>query len=126
MQDRQHAVLIVEDNPPNMALFHRILVGKDYSVLQASRPSEALTIASKHPVDIVLIDIKLPEMNGFRLLIALRNVSSYQNVPAIAVTANDVVSDRLMYKEAGFSAYLQKPVIPTVLLNAFADAFDEW
>jgi len=102
-------ILIVEDNPQNMKLYEMILSAKGYTLLKAIDGEEALDMAiRKHP-DLILMDIRLPGMNGLEVTKKLRENSAFSHTPIIAITAYAMKGDKERAIEAGCNAYLAKP-----------------
>jgi CheY-like chemotaxis protein len=102
-------VLVVEDNPDNMVTVKALLAG-NYSVIEAVDGLEGVEKAKSHPVNLVLMDIALPNMDGIEAFIELRKIPALQNVPIIALTASAMVSDRETILAYGFDAYIAKPI----------------
>ena len=103
-------VLIVEDNEKNLKLVRDVLQVKGYDTLEAGTAEEGLVLAAKHKPDLVLMDIQLPGMNGIDARKALRDDPATARIPVIAVTASVMQQDRKHITEAGFDAYLSKPL----------------
>ena len=103
-------VLIVEDNEKNMKLVRDILVVKGYETMEAGTAEDGLALAKSRKPDLVLMDIQLPGMNGIEALGELRANPATADIPVIAVTASVMQTDRKHITEAGFDAYLGKPL----------------
>jgi two-component system cell cycle response regulator DivK len=103
-------VLIVEDNEKNLKLVRDILQVKGYRTLEAGTGEEGLALAAQHKPDLVLMDIQLPGINGIDARKALRANPATAAIPVIAVTASVMQHDRQLITEAGFDAYLGKPL----------------
>ena len=103
-------VLIVEDNEKNMKLVRDILVVKGYETMEAGTAEDGLALAKSRKPDLVLMDIQLPGMNGIEALGELRADPATADIPVIAVTASVMQQDRKHITEAGFDAYLGKPL----------------
>ena len=102
-------ILIVEDNPQNMKLYEMVLSAKGYTLLKAIDGEEALDMAiRKHP-DLILMDIRLPGMDGLEVTKKLRENSAFSHTPIIAITAYAMKGDKERAIEAGCNAYLSKP-----------------
>jgi two-component system, cell cycle response regulator DivK len=111
-------ILVVEDNAKNMTLLRDVLRATGYRTLEASTGGLALTLAIEHGPALVLMDIRLPDMDGVETLRRLRMDSRTGSIPVIAVTAQAMQGDRERFKEAGFDSYLSKPVDIDGLLAA--------
>ena len=103
-------VLIVEDNEKNMKLVRDVLQVKGYRTLEAGSAEDGIALARAHNPDLVLMDIQLPGMNGIEALGVLRADPSTAAIPVIAVTASVMQQDRNLITQAGFDAYIGKPI----------------
>jgi two-component system, cell cycle response regulator DivK len=103
-------VLNIEDNIDNRTLIRRILMAEGYEVAEAGNAGEALdALKSLHP-DLILMDINMPEVDGYTLTSRIRAMSGFENVPIVALTANVMRGDRERSLEAGCDGYIQKPI----------------
>jgi len=105
-------VLIAEDNLSNYELFEAIL-RNDYNIIHAWNGKEAVDLFREYEPHIVLMDINMPEMNGYEATIRLREIS--QDVPIIAVTAYGFSTDERQIRKNGFNGYSPKPLNPQAL-----------
>jgi two-component system, cell cycle response regulator DivK len=103
-------ILIVEDNEKNMKLVRDVLQVKGYATLEAGTAEQAIAIAAERKPDLILMDIQLPGMSGIQALSVLRADSATAEIPVIAVTASVMQQDRKQITDAGFDAYLGKPL----------------
>jgi len=103
-------ILIVEDNDKNLKLVRDVLQVKGYATLEAATGEDGLVLAGQHRPDLILMDIQLPGMSGIEALRALRADPATARIPVIAVTASVMQQDRKHITEAGFDAYLAKPL----------------
>jgi two-component system, cell cycle response regulator DivK len=103
-------ILLVEDNPRNMKLLRDVLRATGYRTLEASTGGQALTLAAEHGPALVLMDIRLPDMDGVEALRRFRMDERTAAIPVLAVTAQAMKGDGERFKEAGFDGYLTKPV----------------
>ena len=103
-------VLIVEDNEKNMKLARDILRAKGYAVLEAVNGLDGVKLALEHKPDLVLMDIQLPDINGIEAFERIRANAATAAVPVIAFTASVSANDRSRIGDAGFSAFLGKPI----------------
>ena len=112
------AILIVEDNEKNMKLVRDVLQVKGYATLEAVTAEDGIKLAIEHKPDLILMDIHLPGMNGIEALGVLRADPATASIPVIAVTASVMQQDRKLITDAGFEAYVGKPIN----LKEFLDA----
>jgi len=103
-------ILIVEDNEKNMKLVRDVLQVKGYQTLEAGTAEDGIRLANERKPDLVLMDIQLPGMNGIDALGVLRADAATAKIPVIAVTASVMQQDRKLITEAGFDAYIGKPI----------------
>jgi two-component system cell cycle response regulator DivK len=115
-------VLIVEDNDKNMKLVRDVLQAKGYQTLEAGTGEDGIRLAQERHPDLVLMDIRLPGINGIQTLAALRADPGTRNIPVIAVTASVMQQDRKQITDAGFDGYVGKPIALQELLSAVAKA----
>jgi two-component system cell cycle response regulator DivK len=111
-------ILLVEDNARNMTLLRDVLRATGYRTLEASTGELALRLASEHRPAVVLMDIRLPDMDGVEALNRLRMDARTALIPVIAVTAQAMKGDPERFHEAGFDGYLSKPIDIDELLAA--------
>lgn len=104
------SILYVEDNLENRILILRILNAEGYAVTFAENATEALSAVSENHFDLILMDINLPDIDGYTLTATLRKQPNLNGVPIIALTANVMRGDREKSLEAGCDGYIQKPV----------------
>ena len=116
------SVLIAEDNPVNRTLLTRFLEGEGHRPAVARNGKEAVDAIAEQTFDIVLMDIQMPEMDGFEAVsvIRKRERETGGHLPLVAVTAHAMKGDRERCLEAGFDGYLTKPVSFTDLLATLA------
>ncbi len=105
-------ILLAEDNPVNQVLAVRLLEKRGHRVTVAGNGKDALAALIKNSFDLVLMDVQMPQMNGFEATAAIREKekSSGQHLPVIAMTAHAMVGDKERCLEAGMDGYLTKPI----------------
>ena len=113
-------ILVVEDNAKNMTLLRDVLRATGYRTLEASTAGQALILATEHGPALVLMDIRLPEMDGLEALRRLRMDARTASIPVLAVTAQAMKGESERFKEAGFDGYLPKPLDIDELLATVA------
>jgi two-component system cell cycle response regulator DivK len=111
-------VLIVEDNEKNLKLVRDVLQVKGYSTLEAGTAEDGIRLAHERKPDLILMDIHLPGISGIDALKILRADAATAAIPVIAVTASVMQQDRKQITEAGFDAYVGKPINIREFLDA--------
>ena len=103
-------ILYIEDNLENRLLMRRVLMAEGYVVEEASDGNDGLQQAAASPPDLILIDINLPEIDGYEVTARLKQLPILTGVPIVAVTANVMKGDREKTLAAGCDGYIQKPI----------------
>ena len=105
-------ILYIEDNPDNMMLVQRALEARGYHLLKAMKGVEGVKTAESEVVDLILLDINLPDIDGYEVARRLRSSSKRElkSVPIIAVTANALKGDAEKALNAGCDVYMSKPI----------------
>jgi two-component system cell cycle response regulator DivK len=103
-------ILYVEDNPENRLLIRRILEAEGYTVAEAENAAQALAFVQKQTPNLILMDINMPDVDGYTLTAQLKTYPHLVNVPIIALTANVMRGDRERTLAAGCDGYIQKPI----------------
>ena len=103
-------VLVVEDNEKNMKLFRDVLEASGYRLLEATTGEQAMELAAEQQPNLVLMDIQLPDLDGVDALGRLRADARTASIPVVALTAQAMHGDRERFLDAGFDAYISKPV----------------
>lgn len=104
------SILYVEDNFENRILILRVLNAEGYEVIFAENAIEAMEAIENNHLDLILMDINLPDIDGYTLTTRLRNNPKTANVPIVALTANVMKGDREKSLESGCDGYIQKPI----------------
>lgn len=108
--ENKGTILYVEDNIDNRTLVRRILLSEDYSLLEAVNAAEALKVLENTKPDLILMDINMPDMDGYTLTAKIKNMPGFATVPILALTANVMRGDKEKTLEAGCDGYIQKPL----------------
>jgi len=109
-------ILVVEDNPDSLAIMRSILENQKYEVRVASCGSEALELLQKEGIDLVLLDVMMPEMSGLEVLQRIKGDPATEHVPVILVTAKTHDDDVLGGYQYGADYYITKPYTKKQLL----------
>jgi CheY-like chemotaxis protein len=111
-------VLIVDDDVRNIFALTSMLERHQMSVVYAENGRDGIVVLQNNPdIDIVLMDVMMPEMDGYETMQAIRHLSPFETLPIIALTAKAMQGDREKCIEAGASDYITKPVDTEQLLS---------
>jgi PAS domain S-box-containing protein len=126
MSNSSAKILVVDDNPATLYATSRVLKGAGFNVLEAETGEAAISTAQKEAVDLVVLDVNLPDIDGFEVCRRLRRVDRLSRTPVIHLSATFVKdTDKVQGLEGGADGYLTHPVEPPVLIatvNAFLRA----
>jgi two-component system cell cycle response regulator DivK len=105
-------ILYIEDNPDNMLLVNRVLESAGYHLIGAENGLKGLAMAEENNVDLILLDINLPDIDGYEVARRIRssNKNSLAYIPIIAITANALRGDAEKALNAGCDVYMAKPI----------------
>lgn len=103
-------ILYIEDNFENRILVKRVLEVEGYVVLEADDGPSGMRIAEQEVPDLILMDINLPEIDGYEVTARLRQIPTLAHVPIVALTAYVLKGDRERSLAAGCDGYIQKPI----------------
>jgi CheY-like chemotaxis protein len=110
-------ILLVEDNEDNRMIYATALRFAGYTVLEATNGVEGVYETRTNRPDLVLMDISLPELDGWEATAILKADPATKHIPIIAVTAHALPSDRQRSMDVGCDGYLAKPIPPAVLVG---------
>ena len=110
MSTTKKTVLIVEDNELNMKLFNDLLEAHGYRTIQTRSGTEALELARRHPINLILMDIQLPGVSGLEVIRWLKDDDALRSIPVVAITAFAMKGDEEKIRQGGCEAYLSKPI----------------
>ena len=103
--------ILVADDEQSMREFLDIMLKKEgYKVSLAPNGEEVVKLVEKDLFDLILMDINMPDMDGYTLTAKIKKMDKYKNIPIVAVTANVMRGDREKSLEAGCDGYIQKPI----------------
>jgi CheY-like chemotaxis protein len=109
------SILVIEDNEDNIRLVDYVLRAYGYEPLLATDGAEGLRIALERRPDLVLLDIRMPRMDGYEVAARLKQ-ARLEGTKVVAVTASAMVGDRERIAAAGFHGYIQKPIDPETFI----------
>ena len=103
-------ILVVEDNDKNRKLVRDVLTFKGYEIIEAETGEEGVRLAQERHPSLVLMDIRLPGIDGIEALRQLRAEAATREIPIMAMTASVMTADRQKITDAGFDAFQSKPL----------------
>src|SRR5215207_8643683 len=109
-QDTKGTILYIEDNADNRTLVRRILHAEDYEFEEAKNASDALDVLRTARPNLILMDINMPDMDGYTLTAKIKSMPGFERIPILAITANVMRGDKEKTLEAGCDGYIQKPL----------------
>ena len=118
MTDRR--ILYIEDNFDNRILIKRVLEAEGYTVIEAENGQVGLDLAKSSTPDLILMDINLPDIDGYECTLRLRKLEDAVKIPIVALTANVLEGDRQKAIDAGCDGYIAKPIDVDELPNQIA------
>ena len=104
-----HKILLIDDERVNVALIKFGLAGNRYDVIEAVDGIEGLAKVNEENPDIIILDVMMPNMNGYEFMGELKALQGFQTTPVIMLTANETMEE--MFKVEGVKAYFVKPVM---------------
>jgi len=114
-------ILIIEDNEQNMYLLTFLLNNHGYQVVQARDGRQGIELAERENPDLILLDIQLPEMDGYAVTRKIKTIPALSEIPIVAVTSYAMVGDREKTIDAGCSGYIEKPINPETFMEQIRD-----
>src|SRR5258708_1191406 len=103
-------ILYIEDNSDNRLLVKRVLEAEGYTLLEAANAHDGLRQVLADPPDLILMDINLPEVDGYTTTARIKSTPGLERVKVVAMTANVMKGDREKPRAAGCDGYIQKPI----------------
>lgn len=110
-------ILIVEDHEDNRRILRDLLTAKGFKTVEAMTGLEGVEMAEKFSPDLILMDIQLPEIDGYEATRRIKKIPDLQGIPIIAVTSYALSGDEIKAREAGCDGYVSKPFSPRALLE---------
>lgn len=119
-------VLIVDDEPDNLGVAQKVLYHNGVDVHIARDGAEGLRVLEDIEPTFVLLDLSMPEMDGWEMLRQLRESGRYERLPVIALTAHAMAGDKERVMQAGFDGYIAKPFRINSLLDDINSALEQF
>ncbi len=113
---KKSLILVADDQPQNIELLEAFLAPQGYKIIKATNGPEALEKLAGNPIDLILLDVMMPGMDGFEVTCKIREDYSYRLIPIILVTALREAEDRVKGIEAGCDDFISKPLDKTEIL----------
>ena len=121
MNSQLQKILIIDDDPRNIFALSATLRAKSFDCLSCTSAEEAIQLLkTDEPIDAVLIDMMMPEMDGYEAIPLIKKIESRVEVPVISVTAQAMVGDREKCISAGADDYISKPIDVDKLLQVLS------
>ncbi|WP_240193391.1 response regulator [Desulfobulbus alkaliphilus] len=117
-QVEQKTILVVEDSSTTRKVITITLSRRGYRVVEASDGLEALSKISEERPDLIMLDVVLPKMDGYKILSIIKGNRELKDIPVIMLTSKDSFLNKMKGKMAGSSAYLTKPFDPEKMISA--------
>jgi CheY-like chemotaxis protein len=108
-------VLIVDDTDSDRKLASKVVSKAGHSIITANSGTEAVTMLGRHKPDLILLDVVMPGMDGFKTCRKIRELGGFENTPIVLVTSKDTPSDLFRGKKQGATDHLGKPYKPKAL-----------
>ena len=118
-------VLVIEDNENNMKLITFILEKNGFAVIGAENGRRGVELALKEAPDFIMLDIQLPDINGFEVLKEIRTSKINGDIPIIAITSYAMSGDREKMLSAGCNGYIEKPIDPETVMKQIREVIGE-
>ena len=116
MDETMSTLLIIDDDTQLTEVLDEYLCRYNFNVVAAHSPSEGMSLLKTNRPDLLILDVMLPEMDGFQLCKKIRAMDAYESIPILMLTARGEVTDRVVGLEIGADDYLSKPFDPRELV----------
>lgn len=115
-------VLVIEDNRDNLGLIRFALERAGYTVSAAETGASGVSLALAASFDLIIVDINLPDFDGYEVTRRIREASADRAVPIVAITSNAMAGDREKTLAAGCDGYFEKPIDPITIVEQIEKA----
>jgi two-component system cell cycle response regulator DivK len=119
-------ILHVEDNLENRILIRRLLMSENYEVLEAENAHQAMNILAVTTPNLILMDINMPDVDGYSLTTDLKSRPNLNKIPIVAITANVMRGDREKVFNSGCNGYIEKPIDVDQFLDQIANFLNKF
>jgi DNA-binding response OmpR family regulator len=117
LTERVPQIMVVDDDPDTVSILARHLQREGFGAVEATSGTECLRLVHEQPVDVILLDLMMPDMDGFQVCRALKEDPETAEIPVIMITARDDLDARAEGMRLGVSDFLAKPVFRRQLAN---------
>ena len=117
---KRHKILIVDDDQKALMLMEAVLKPYGYDVVLVNDGRHAIRTARKEKPDLILLDIMMPEMDGYTILNKIKKEETLKNIPVVMVTALELDGNKVFANICGASAYITKPINSKLLIETIA------
>jgi len=117
-------IMVVDDDPDTVTILARYLQREGFATIEAFSGPQCLKLVAEHHVDVILLDLMMPEMDGFEVVRALKGNPATAEIPIIMITARDDIDSRSEGMRVGVSDFLAKPVFRIQLANRIKAQLD--
>jgi twitching motility two-component system response regulator PilH len=117
VEQRVKKILIVDDSVGMVRMIQSVLEKEGYKAIGISDPSQVEKTIDSEAQSLILLDVVMPERNGFQVCRALKNSQAYKSIPVIVVSGKSTPSDRYWAEQQGANGYVAKPFDPAELLR---------
>lgn len=117
--------LVIEDTPDNMELITFILKKNGFDTVQAWTGQEGVDKAREAPPDFIILDIRLPDIDGPEVLSRIRDIENLRHIPVIAMTSYAMAGDREKLLATGCTGYIEKPIDPELVMSQINEILGE-
>ena len=118
-------VLIIEDNPDNMLLISDILAFEGFTIITAETGLDGVAKAEKNKPDFIILDIQLPDIDGYEVLHRIRASENSGAIPVVAMTSYAMAGDKERLLNAGCDGYVEKPIDPGTVMVQIKQAIGD-
>lgn len=118
-------ILVIEDQADNLQILRDLLASAGYGMIEAVTGREGVALAERDHPDLILMDIQLPDFDGYEATRRIKANSALRRIPVIAVTSYALSGDELKAMEAGCDAYVAKPFSPRELLATIREFLED-
>jgi len=118
-------VLIIEDNPDNTLLISDILAFEGFTIIHAESGLKGVKMAEENQPNFIILDIQLPDIDGYEVLGKIRTSKIASKIPIIAMTSYAMAGDRERLLDAGCDGYVEKPIDPVLVMDQIRQALGD-